>query len=353
MIVVVGTGAAALGAVWKLSQQGVPPAEILLLEKSRALGGRLASRWLGKEAHPTPYSKRFDHGAPYFSLPPELQACLHAHQLRHHFKTLPLPVVKLDVQGRITDETSTHITTEELYYCDGGNNAFFKDAFAGYSIRFDFKASHLREANGTLWIGDGSEEIAAAKVILTMPAPQAMELLRTLEPTTQLTLPINSLSEVRYQKALVLLCAMSRKTFEAAPVFKDFFAAESANGKCEIALICRERLKRLPEAFEDEEPFTVRMSPEFSGQHYDADESTVIERIRAHLCAAFGIDVKLLYANVKKWRYALCENPQVVSQSSHILKLAGDYVSNVSGGAAEKAGTVGAAFMSGCRAAEL
>lgn len=327
MIVLIGTGIAALGAIAELAAQGMSKREIMLLEKSRGLGGRIASRWIGAEKEPTPLSKRFDHGAPYLKLGSgALRQFLEREAVFRTVAAVSQPIVGIDEHGQL--DLNRLRDANDYFYLPEGNNAFFKPLLSGYEVRYDFKAVSIDYDGKIFFISDGSQQIQATQIILTAPAPQSSELLKKTGSAVERT--VSDLSRITYRESLILLCAIRRDRVAALP---EFFAAESSADISSIAGIewlGRDRFKRPARAaaYPDEEPLTVRMSASFSARFYNADEAETIEQIRQHLDRCFGVTTEFLYASLKKWRYAFCNNPNAaLAQPETALRLAGDFIS--------------------------
>lgn len=134
-----------------------------LLEKSRGVGGRVATRRIDEQG--------FDHGALFLEeMIPQLQRDL--------------------------------IHSPLGYYREGGMNQLMKDLAHGLEIHKEKKATQLHRGPDAWHVNcECGESFAGKKLILTAPLPQALELLKS----NKLVLPEHPLFEIRYTKSLLLL----------------------------------------------------------------------------------------------------------------------------------------------------
>lgn len=156
-VVIVGAGLSGLVAARTLTDAGV---DVLLVDKGRSVGGRLATRRIG--------GARLDHGAQFF--------------------TVRTPAFQRRVDDWI-ERGLVHVWTHGFgdddghprYVATAGMNSLAKDLAAGLDVECSTLAFTLRpaEENETRWevvIDDGSVRAADA-VILTAPLPQTFALL--------------------------------------------------------------------------------------------------------------------------------------------------------------------------------
>lgn len=151
-VLVVGAGLAGLTVARALQAP--------ILEKSRGVGGRLATRRIDEQ--------KFDHGLPYWPCHPraqKLQSC----------KANP-----------------------------NGLTAIAKQLAQGLTIHLETRAMRLtRTPQGWLIDTDKGTQLQAEKIVLTAPVPQALELV------TASGLPVDDSWQVPYTKALVGLYRLS------------------------------------------------------------------------------------------------------------------------------------------------
>lgn len=183
-IVIVGAGIAGLLAAHRLQESG---RRVLLVEKSRGLGGRMATRYREKA--------RFDHGAQYFSAQsPEFQAIV------EQWRELGLVTPWFYGLEHPDDPQKGH----PRYVCPTGMNRIGKHLAEGLEIRC--KTRIERTHTGGTWklVTDTGETLLAPWLLLTAPVPQSLELLADSAER----LPPGDLAALRAVSYDPCLCAM-------------------------------------------------------------------------------------------------------------------------------------------------
>jgi len=160
-VVVIGAGISGLACAQALLQGG---ATVEVFEKSRSLGGRLATRrWEGHVV---------DHGAPWFSLPeddPFLKTCQNS-----GFPGQGMALVDTPELDRASGRPAPQVQGGR-YYLPAGNNRLGKLLAPGVLPRMESTVEALESAPGGRWIVAGQVFDA---VVLTAPWPQSRRLLR-------------------------------------------------------------------------------------------------------------------------------------------------------------------------------
>lgn len=264
-VAIIGAGMAGLAAARRLRAAGLEPT---LFDKSRGVGGRLATRRVGELA--------FDHGAQYM--------------------TAKGPAFRAHVED----------------WCGAGAAApWFEGAFVGTPamtaparamagdlavITACTVTGLARGAAGwTVMAADGP--VAAAgngrfgAVVLAVPAPQAVP----LAATAGVTFP--ALAAVRYAPCWALMLA-----FEAPPS-PAWTHLRPENDP--IAWIARNASK--PGRRGDRETFVVHAGPAWSRANLEETPETVAAALSPHWRAATGIAAAPTLALAHRWRYALVE----------------------------------------------
>ena len=175
-IAVVGAGLAGLAAARELVANGH---EAVVFEKSRGLGGRLASR----RAEGTV----LDHGSRVVAAPL-------GSRLRD-------AIDNADADDRVNLDGGVAFT--------GGATRLPKLMAAGLDIRLGVRLAALREAATGLELGDeqGNTHGIVDGVVVTAPAPQAADL---LERSPGAGARVDALRAVRYAPAVMVLCGLRR-----------------------------------------------------------------------------------------------------------------------------------------------
>jgi renalase len=183
--VVIGAGLAGLTAAQELQQQGL---SVVVLEKSRGVGGRMATRRLPPHANPT--TTIADHGTCYLSpQSADFQAWLEDLEAQGVMKVW---INCLDSFNTTTGQWIPDPALKPCYIGPTGINALPKILATGLEIRFNHRvvSLHLDRLSNHwhLQIEPTAQDplpatIITKSLILTAPAPQTLELLQPLAGT--------------------------------------------------------------------------------------------------------------------------------------------------------------------------
>ncbi len=277
-ILVVGAGIAGLRAARTLTRAG---ARVLVLEKSRGFGGRAAT----KRVHET----RIDHGAQYFT----------ARDSR--FQT---QVAAWLQEGRLQVWTKGfHILTREglrppaeghpRYAFPEGMNTIGKLLAEGLNVRRAAKVvALLRTATGwTVELEDGTR-YAAKRILLNVPAPQALELgVHSFSAQTR-----KHLRRVEFAPCLALMTGYSQD----APEWSGITVEDPTNP---LSWLADDTSKR---AYDDPTVLVLHANPAFSQKHLETPEAAVPEMLAVAASLGFS-DPR--WTQLHRWRYAKTTTP--------------------------------------------
>jgi renalase len=287
-VVVVGAGLAGLVAARHLVEAG---ADVLVVDKGRSPGGRMATRRIG--------GATFDHGAQFF--------------------TVRTPAFRRQVDDWINRglaRTWTHGFSSDdghpRYVAPAGMNSLAKDVAVGLDVECSTMAFAVRRdataSSGRRWsvvIDDGSVRSGDA-VIVTTPLPQAFALL------VDAGIPLDDeLLRTDYDRTIALLTVLDRPPAVPAPGgVQDptsefsFIADNAAKG-----------VSRIPAV-------TFHAAAGWSEAHWDEPVEVLAaaleELARPWLGRAVIVD-----RQVKKWRFA---TPRTVSSDPCWVSADGDLV---------------------------
>jgi len=338
-VAIIGAGVAGLAAGRALTRDGYP---VSLFEKSRGLGGRVATRRVAGFA--------IDHGAQVFKAPaPPFQALVAEID---GARTIAQPVWTFTSDGQISPGDPAQ-AAEASWTWPGGINTLARHLARGLVVHREVTITALRQAETGYELVDASGQRSGpfAAVLLTPPAPQSAAILAAsaIDPTVQAQL-LDALAPTRYRPCLSLAFAYTRRP--APP----WYALLNLDRRHPIAWLACEHVKP------DRAPaghglLLAQMAPAWSEQHWEALPRGTYggaAPLPAALTAVHGLIGELLgadpgaplWVDVQRWRYALADAPCAPAASAGIagLFIAGDMVAGQ--------GRVHLAIASGWAAAE-
>lgn len=255
-----------MAAAHTLASANLP---ILVLDKGRGISGRMATRrW--EEA-------TFDHGAQFFS------ARTTAFQ-EFVEKAKQLEVAQEWWPGIADNQHPRWIGT-------AGMNAVPKLLAEDLTILKSKKVIKIREKeNGWEILTEDGDNFQANSLIITIPAPQAIELLKN----SGIVLPDSPLPQIAYHPCLVVLAKLDQPSGIPAP------GGLQTNGNVVswIADNFQKGISQTPCA-------TIHASPEFSTQHLDGDLQVAGELI-LEVAKELIAPAQVQDWQIHRWRYSLC-----------------------------------------------
>ena len=259
--VVVGAGFSGLILAQRLKKAGQ---EVLVLDKAKSVGGRLATRRDGDAA--------FDHGAQFSS---------------SDFKEL--------FKNEFWNSWFQSGQSVKYSYKAGMNKAA-KELSADLQVICDHKVVQIKN-EGVLSLSiEGAESVLTRRLYLTCPVPQSRELLFA----SQISYP-QELEEISYAKALVGLFRVE-SNIQALHDFK--YAEDEGRG---IFSIANQKSKSVSENL----AFTVVMNSKFSENYFSLPDAEILFLIancfESFLHTVLKLNEKdytLVRSQVKKWRYS-------------------------------------------------
>ncbi len=260
-VAVVGAGLAGLLAARELCGAGH---EVIVVEKSRGVGGRLASRRIAGTV--------VDHGSPTLAAPPgsDLRDAAALGDAR----------MRDTADGLVDPEGATRLP---------------KLLADGLDLRRGVRLAALRDGSAGIELGDeqGNTHGVVDAVIVTAPAPQAADL---LERSPEGGDRVDALRGLAYDPAVMVLLGIP--------------ASESVDtvwrpSSGPVAEVRREAAKgRAP--VDGVEAVVVRVAPEAARGLLDASDEEVLARTLPALGERLGLaGAPPAWAQVKRWRYAV------------------------------------------------
>lgn len=288
-IAVVGAGMAGLICARRLADNGF---DVTLFDKSRGLGGRLATR--RTDHGPIDHGVRFlqPHHGPFGSFLDEACSAGDAASWQR--------------EGR--DEPQCYVGLPTM-------NGFVKPLADGIEIERDVRVTGI-SATGTGWrldFPDNRYTTPFDRVVLAVPAPQALELVQDIP---QLAGPIKS---VRMAPCWAYLAIFDRR-LDGVP---DLPAATGQP----IDWIARDNAK--PGRAGKTDRWILHANADWSRTHLELDPETAGRELRALFVRAIGrTPPEPIYEAAHRWRYALTEEPlgqPFLCDPSGTLAICGDW----------------------------
>ena len=258
MIVVIGSGMAGLACARRLADAGHAP---VVLDKGRGIGGRVATRRVG--------DLQFDHGAQYVNAHGAgFAAALHS--------------LGDSVAGWQDGTGRTHNVGVP------GMSAIPKALGAGLDIRQNAQVARVVQDDDGWALHLDTDTMRAARVVVTVPAPQVAGLLGAEHPL------VAALAPVRLAPCLTLMAAVT------APA--PFIARQDADDP--LAWIAQDSAK--PSRPQSAATLWVAQSGEaFSRAYLEESPTQIAARMLPLLCDRLGVTAdRVTHASAHRWRYA-------------------------------------------------
>ena len=268
-VVIIGAGLAGLTAARALDVVG---ADVLVLDKGRSPGGRLATRRVG--------SATLDHGAQFFTVrSPAFAKTVDdwlerglVHAWNHGFD-----------EGADTDAHPRYVAT-------GGMSSLAKDLAVGLDLRCSTMAFAVRldadSGDVSVAIDDGTSFEADA-VIVTAPLPQAFALM--IDGGIELD---ENLFRTDYDRTIGLLVRLDQ-----APALPPSGGVQNAD---DVFSFIGDNASK---GVSSEPAVTFHANPVWSEAHWDDSNEELIEQLAAATQPWLG-DATIVEHSLKKWRLA-------------------------------------------------
>ena len=280
--VVVGAGISGLLAAKTLNEEGLT---VTVLEKSRGVGGRMATRRIG--------SSKFDHGAQFFTVRGERFAGLVEDWLSAGVAT-EWTRGFADPEGRPNEDGYPRYRGTE------GLTSIPKYISRGLDVRTAERAVRVDAADdGWEVVCESGSRVAGNALVLTAPVPQALE----LASSGNYILPDGArrqLEAVSYDPCLALMVLLDGTTGVPEP------GGMQIKGE-PLDWIGDNRRKGISEA----PAVTVHAGPEWSRSHFEDEETEITESMISLAGKRLDTDLvpSVIFTSLARWRYSWVTNP--------------------------------------------
>ena len=273
-ILIIGAGMAGLTIARTLADAG---ARVTVAEKSRGIGGRLATRR-------TDFGS-FDHGAQYVT------------GKGGPFRAL---LTGLSHDGTVAFwKPAGRDRTVEWHVGLPGMSGMLQPMLGGFELQLRTAATRVeREGNAlSVTMGEGEDERIETfdRVLSTAPAPQAHALIGRLGE------PMERLVEASYAPCWTLMLAFEKRLDPP-----DMHRSDPGDGSI-VGWAARNSSK--PRREGDHDLWVVNATPAWSHEHLEDEREDVIPALLEALRALHGTDAEPVHAAAHRWRYSLVERP--------------------------------------------
>ncbi len=277
-VAIIGAGVTGLTAAHALQKAGHHP---VVFEKSRGLGGRIATRRIGEDI-------AFDHGAQYLTARTD------------DFKSVIEEAVRSGAASRWSPRAAgpDGANAPDLFVGTPTMNAFLKAPVneAGVDVRMQTEIAAV-ERDGAAWrIQDKAGHLDATfdAVICTVPPPQARVLF-----TSQQDL-MDQIASVHVRPCWTLMLHFDGRIEAPFDTWRD------ARG--DIVWLARNTAK--PGRPDVGDAWIAHAGPDWSEAHLEWDRDEIVVALRPIFAKIIGSGLpEPRYASAHRWRYALTEVP--------------------------------------------
>lgn len=287
-IVIIGGGLSGIMAA--LTLKGYGHKDILIVEKSRSVGGRMATRRIDVG--------KVDHGAQFFTVRTERFQAFVEEWLKNG-----------KVKRWFGDQYPRYLSQE-------GMNSFAKKLAEDIPVRLQTRIESIhKQSNGYILTTDQGESIHAKAVIVTAPAPQAKALIESdLQVKTEV---LHKLDEIVFNPCLVGLFHFQEPSNLPNNGHLDM---ELPDGVMRLVDHQKKGISPITTV-------SIYMTGKWSKAHYDLVDDEVLEKMKQMTSPYFNFD-SVISSQLKKWRYAeavqFLRQPFLNTNLEHPLLVAGD-----------------------------
>lgn len=296
-VAIIGAGMAGLAAARRLTQSGV---KLTIFEKSRGLGGRVATRRIN--------GCILDHGAQIIKPDGTALADVMLRDLpTEELVSIEQAVRPYQADGTLLPPDPSRAAERQFAYRRGLTTLPKLLARSlpadSVTIRYEMRIGRLEEREGGILLRDeNGEEVGwADEVILTAPAPQAADLLQASPlhgPDSEAT-RLEALRAVPYSSCLSVLLGYAPGP--PAPAY----ALIAEDRSRPLLWLAFEQTKAPERAPNGEVLLIAQLGAETSRSHYDAPDADILALTLAELRPLFGTGYDFpLWSQVKRWRYS-------------------------------------------------
>ena len=318
-LIVVGAGLSGLAVAHTL-QSIAPQIAVHIIEKSRGLGGRVATR--RREG------ATFDHGAQFFRPIDDAQQQFFTHTLPHDtLIDIAKPVYAFDATNRISIGDSAQNNEPKFVYRDGISTLakLLRPASVTLSLQTRIQRIEATTDGYAVYSDTGALVASADALVFTPPAPQTIELLQTSTIDESVKNPLMiGLAPATYRPCL------SVSLLYAGVFDPEYYALVNTDRGHPISWLAVEHAKHASRVPVGHTLLTAQLAPQASRDHWDSPEATLYATVAGWVQSLTGHALgEPLWGDRQGWRYALPDGRADATamqafELSHGLYFAGD-----------------------------
>jgi hypothetical protein len=298
-LAVIGAGVAGLAAAWSLR---TVPAEVTVYEKSRGFGGRAATR--GR------YGVRYDHGANFFRPSSErVERLVHEELPTDDLVAIDRPVYTFDETGAVAEPDREGGEGRKWTYRQGISTLgklLARESPAVVQRETRIVRLERRKERWTVASDDGESFGPFDAVLLTPPAPQTADILRTsrFDAALQETL-VGGLEAADYNAQFTVVLAYDRAIRRPGGCY----GLVNDDGGHPLAWI----------GFEHDKPghvpdgasvLVVQTAPAWTARHLEGDPDNVMPDAKTMAASVLDTDLRRpSWYDTQRWRYSHPASP--------------------------------------------
>jgi renalase len=299
---IVGAGISGLACARELSKAGH---EVIVLEKSRAPGGRINTRFARDGGY------IWDTGATNIAPRGKAIEQVMLHELAQDDLVLIERPIFVHDSLRVSQGSASKNNVARYTYRNG-NQQLARLLAAELDVRYEVQVEEIQESdNGYLVAGEHVEAL-----VLTPPIPQSTQLLWTLGES-------RPVANSRFRPCLSVLFGFNHPNPDIS-----YHALIEPEQVHPLTWLCVESLKAPGRATEGKSAMVAQLSARFSLEHYSKSDDWVIQSTLSFVKHLYGVGfAEPEVAMVKRWKYSQPENLarfEAVNQPGSRLLLAGD-----------------------------
>jgi predicted NAD/FAD-dependent oxidoreductase len=292
-VAIIGAGMSGLAAAHRLRDAGYI---VTLFEKNPDAGGRATTE--RREGF------IYDHGAQYI----KKGAPASVELITERFSTPDLidiskPIWIFDGKGRIQEGDSLQ-NAEPKWNYRSGLVKLAELMAAGLDIRFATSIHHVQSTSaGWVLFSAANQPLGTfERLLITLPAPEASELMRASQLNSELAATIDAvLATARYNPLLSVMHG-----YRPTPIARPYYALVNTDKAHAISWLAWEHEKSPERAAAGTGLLIAQMAPQYSQDHWETSDAEIADDVAQGVARLIDEPLPVpFFTAIRRWRYAL------------------------------------------------